>query len=392
MIHSPKQTPASDETEEIVQRFKDFAIRHIAAYPGLHQQTRFPENLWHEMQEYGLFGIGIDPAYRGKADGEKKPRVSPYRLLSIAGNTMAAHGGNLGVCLSWLIHEMTALWLIQSTGTGEQKKIYLPDLASGKFTACLAISEPGIGAHPKHLATTAEAVSDGFMLNGEKTYLTNAPLADLFIVIAVTGNADGKKQFTAFLVPKSTPGLTLSAQIAFPFLHPSPHGGIVLKNCTVASGQILGKLGCAYEDLVLPFRTVEDTLMMGPIAGGLASLLGHLIAQLNQDRIIPDEPIITTSAQLHCATEALAAISITAAGELYTDSRNEKLTAFGLFFRDQAGECLNRIQMVIEKTGITQDAKLSCMMGDLSAAIRIAENVSRIKLQKLGKRLFGQPF
>ncbi len=392
MIHSPKQTPASDETEEIVQRFKDFAIRHIATYPGLHQQTRFPENLWHEMQEHGLFGIGIDLAYRRKVNGEKKPQVAPYRLLSIAGNAMAAHGGNLGVCLSWLIHEMTALWLIQSTGTGEQKKMYLPDLASGKSTACLAISEPGIGAHPKHLATTAEAVSDGFMLNGEKTYLTNAPLADLFIVIAVTGNADGKKQFTAFLVPKSTPGLTLSAQIAFPFLHPSPHGGIVLKNCTVASGQILGKLGCAYEDLVLPFRTVEDTLMMGLIAGGLASLLGHLIAQLNQDQIIPDEPIITTSAQLHCATEALAAISITAAGELYTDSRNEKLTAFGLFFRDQAGECLNRIQMVIEKTGITQDAKLSCMMGDLSAAIRIAENVSRIKLQKLGKRLFGQPF
>ena len=386
MTHDLHATP--DATEEIAHRFREFAVRHISKYPDLHQQTRFPESLWEEMQRHRLFGIGIRLEYDGQADRQTKHPAGPYRLLSIAGNAMAESGGNLGVCLSWLIHELTALWLVQSAGSGDQKTAWLPRLAQGESTACLAISEPGVGAHPKHLATTAEAVSGGFVLNGEKTYLTNAPLADLFIVVAVTGNVDGKKQFTAFLTPKSTPGLTLSPPLDFPFLRPSPHGGIVLKDCTVGPGQILGIPGRAYDDLVLPFRTVEDTLMMGPIAGGLAGLLRHLIAQLNHHRIIPDEPLITTAARLHCAAQALTAIAGAAAGLLDADSRDEKLTTFGLFFRNQAGEYLSRIREIVEKTGMPPDAKLSAMTGDLSAAIRIAGNQADSKLQKLGRRLF----
>ncbi|MDO9263842.1 MAG: acyl-CoA dehydrogenase family protein, partial [Desulfosalsimonadaceae bacterium] len=312
MPHDLHAAPGA--TEEIAHRFRKFAVRHILPYPDLHQQTRFPESLWEEMQRHHLFGIGIDPAYRGQTDRQTEHPAGPYRLLSIAGNAMAENGGNLGVCLSWLIHELTTFWLVQSAGTEDQQTAWLPRLAQGESTACLAVSEPGVGAHPKHLAATAEAVSGGFVLNGEKTYLTNAPLADLFIVVAVTGTVDGKKQFTAFLTPKSTPGLTLSPPLEFPFLRPSPHGGIVLKDCMVGSGQILGTFGQAYADLVLPFRTVEDTLMMGPIAGGLAGLLQYLITQLTHHRIIPDESLITTAARLHCATQALTAIAGTAAG------------------------------------------------------------------------------
>jgi acyl-CoA dehydrogenase len=389
MIHNLQSEPVTQETIE--PRFKDFGIRHISTYPDLHQQAQFPESLWEKMRQHHLFGIGIERKYDGQADNQNKDQSGPYRSLSIAGNAMAAGGGNLGVCLSWLIHELTALWLIQSVGTEDQKNDYLPGLASGKSTACLAISEPGVGAHPKHLATTAQMVSGEFILNGEKTYLTNAPMADLFIVVAVTGNMDGKKQFTAFLLPKNTPGLTVSPPLDFPFLHPAPHGGIVLKDCTVTLGQVLGTSGHAYEDLVLPFRTVENTMMMGPIAGGLAGLIRHFIMGLNHHQIIPVESVMAAIARLHCATEALTVIAEAAAGILDIDSRDESLTALGLFFRDQAGECLCRVRDIIEKTDMPPNPKLELMKNDLAAAIRIAENVSKIKLQKLGQRLFAQP-
>lgn len=389
MPHDLQSEPG--EKEAIEQRFRDFAIRHISTYTDLHQQTQFPESLWEKMRQHHLFGIGIDRIYNGQAGRQQNDPAGPYRLLSIAGNAMAANGGNLGVCLSWLIHELTALWLIQSTGTEDQKNDYLPGLASGKSTACLAISEPGVGAHPKHLAATAQMVSRGFILNGEKTYLTNAPLADLFIVVLVTALIKEKKQFTAFLVPKNTPGLILSPPLDFPFLHPAPHGGIVMKNCAVASGQVLGRFGHAYEDLVLPFRTVEDTLMMGPIAGGLSCLLRHLITGLNHHQTFPDESVISAISRLYCEEKAMSAIAETAAGILDTDSRNENLTALGLFFRDQAGECLGRIRGIIEKTDLPPNPKLEFMKNDLAAALRIAENVSRIKLRKLGHRLFEQP-
>jgi len=385
MIHALHSTPCS--IDAIEQRFREFAVRYILPYPDLHQQSQFPERLWDKMREHRLFGIGIDREYNGQADSQ----TMPYRLLSIAGNAMAAHGGNLGVCLSWMIHELTARWLIQSFGTEDQKNTWLPEIAAGKITACLAISEPGVGAHPKRLATVAETISDGFKLNGEKTYLTNAPLADLFIVIAVTGTIDEKKRFTAFLVPKNTPGFTLSAPVNFPFLRPSPHGGIVLKDCLVTPGQILGPFGQAYEGLVLPFRTVEDTLMMGPIAGGLAGLFQYLVQRLNHQQIILDESVMTLAARLHCTVESLNSIAAIAADILDTASQNEKLTTLGLFFRNQAGECMHHIGQIIEKTGILPNQTLGLMINDLSAILRIAENVSRIKLQKLGKRLFTQP-
>ena len=106
---------------------------------------------------------------------------------------------------------------------------------------------------PKHIKTHAEKTPNGFILNGEKTYLTNGPIADLFIVIAITGHQSGKSQFTAFIVPKDTPGLTVTDPIDFPFLRPSPHGGILLNDCCIKSEQVLGNPGEAYDKMVLPF-------------------------------------------------------------------------------------------------------------------------------------------
>jgi hypothetical protein len=87
----------------------------------------------------------------------------------------------------------------------------------------------------------------------------------------------------------------------------------------------------------------------------------------------------------------MTTIAASGAGILDIDSGNARLTTLGLSFRDQAGECMGRIWGIIEKTGMAPDPKLEFMKNDLAAAIRIAENVSKIKLQKLGQRLFAQP-
>ena len=364
------------QKNSIEKNFQHFGREHIARYPGLDQLTDFPNDLWREMAKNRLFGIGVDPAYNGHGQS--------FRALANAGKQLSANGGNMGVAMSWLLHEIVTAWLLSAFGTAVQKKKYLPQLAAGQKIACFAVSEPGVGAHPKHLATTAEKTPDGYVLNGEKTYLTNGPIADIFVVIAITGLLSGRKQFTAFIVSKDTPGFKKTGPLDLPFLHPCPHGGIRLSDCRVTSAQILGDIGDAYEKMVLPFRTVEDTLMSGPVIGGLTFLFDNLINQLSRMSENPDDTIIEEAAQLKCTLDALSIISHAAAKELENDVASDRLLTPGLFFRAQAIEFLEKFKQVFEKTGALADQKTAAMLGDLSAVTRIAENVSKIKLKKLG--------
>ena len=88
-----------------------------------------------------------------------------------------------------------------------QRATWLPRIAAGEVCTAIAISEPGAGAHPKHLKTTAESRGAGFVLRGRKAWVTNGPVADLFLVLAVVAVEDGRKRYGLFMVPKETAGL-----------------------------------------------------------------------------------------------------------------------------------------------------------------------------------------
>ena len=315
----------------IEKKFQSFGTDCIAGYPKLNQLSGFPKDIWQQMAGQRLFGIGISTEFNGHGGSS--------RSLANAGKALVEYGGNMGIALSWLIHEMVAAWMIMPFGTDKQKETYLPQLAAGEKTACLAVSEPGVGAHPKHIKTTAKKISaekktsDGYLLNGEKTYLTNGPIANFFIVIAITGQQSGKNQFTAFIVPKDTPGLKVTDPIDFPFLRPCPHGGILLTDCMVSQEQVLGNIGDAYEQMVLPFRTIEDTMMMGLVVGGMKYQLRQLVRQLDYQETIANE-----IARLHCTSKALDTVSLAAVDFIDNDTEDEKRIPLDLFFRNQAAK------------------------------------------------------
>ncbi len=363
------------------EEIRRFAEAHIAGHLEFHKMSRFPDGLWEKMAEHRLFGLGIDPPYGGQGRNA--------RALSDAGRTLAQAGGNLGIALSWLIHEMTARWFIQGFGSLRQKTEYLPRLASGEITACFAVSEPGAGAHPKHLTTTANVVDGRYRLNGEKTYLTNAPMADLFVVIAITKRDNTKKQFTAFLVSRDTLGLTLTDPMEIPFLRPSPHGGIILKDCTVGADAVLGPMDTAYETMVRPFRNLEDTLMMGAVAGGMAFQLAQAARLIDEQKIAPKDALISELGGLRCAADALAVMADTAAGMLDRQVKDQAdPTSLILFLRQQAGDFQDRLSQVIQKAKIEPDAPLDYMTRDITTAIGIAGRVSALKLNRIGRAFF----
>ncbi len=251
-----------------------FARREIAARDGLHETATFPDDLWQALGNSGLLGLGIAEAHGGGG--------GDYRTLADCAYALAEAGGNKGVVTTWLVHNMAAKLHIEGLGTPGQQRAWLPRLAAGEFSVCVAISEPGAGAHPKHLQTAAVQDGDSYILNGEKAYLTNGPLAGLFIVLAITGERTGRKRFSAFLVPRDTPGFEQTPGIEIDYLRPSGHCGIRLTDCRVPAGNLLGTEGDAFKRFSLRMRAVEDALGTAASAGSTAFLLAEL-ARLDPD-------------------------------------------------------------------------------------------------------------
>lgn len=141
----------------------------------------------------------------------------------------------------------------------------------------VAISEPGVGAHPKKLTTRAETVAGGFRITGRKAWVSNGPDADAIIVFAITSEADGRKRYTAFIVPRDVPGLTMEDMPGFHALRPSRHCLVTL-DCEVPESAVLGEAGTAYERMAMPFRDVEDAVatfaVLGALRHGLAGVRG----------------------------------------------------------------------------------------------------------------------
>ncbi len=198
---------------------------------------QFPLDLWKRMGKAGLLGLYLPRAAGGGGGGAGSAE------LVVAGEAFVRAGGNLGMASAWFGHSVVARFLVAGFGSKAQKTALLPELAAGRVTASVAISEPGAGAHPKHLAASAERQAGGFVLNGEKVYVTNGMFASVFVVVAITKMEEGRKRFSAFLVPRDSEGLTVEAMPPLDLLRPSQHVRLLLPDRRLERSAMLGKAG-----------------------------------------------------------------------------------------------------------------------------------------------------
>jgi acyl-CoA dehydrogenase len=336
-------------------------------------------DIWRKMAREDLMGVSLPVDYGGLGH--------TYLAMSVVGEIMAARGHNLGLAVSWLVHLVVARFLIHGFGTKDQHDEFLPALAAGRKTASIAVSEPQTGAHPKHLKTSAHLRGGRYLLSGEKTYLTNGPLADLFVVFAVTGQDAAKKQITAFLVPRDTPGLTLTEQMPIDFLRPSPHCGIKLVNCSVPESQVLGGKGAAYEGMIKPFREIEDALMMGPIVGAMERQ-AEIVANLFHVKGEPfSDGAKETLGEFQSLVHTLKVVAYETAAMLDSGKRHPEFLSLLLASRLLSGHAQTTLDRFIAESELNMDSDFKGITKDIRRSGEIARNVSRMKLKKLGHSL-----
>jgi acyl-CoA dehydrogenase len=268
-------------------------------------------------------------------------------------------------------------FFIAGFGTALQRERWLPKLAA------VAISEPRVGAHPKLLSTRAETDDDGYRIFGEKAWVTNGPLADVFIVLAITAIEAGRKRYSALLVPRETLGLAIDEAPQYRALAPSRHCGLTLDGCHVPHSALLGQAGTAYETMALPFRDVEDAVGTFGHLGAFRFLLRRLAHGAEDNAALSLGALAALASVFASAAEAvLAALD---AGALPCAAR----ALVGL--RVLATDMLARVRAHRDAFGPADDQAVERALGDLQASLSIARGPREARQARLGAELLLRP-
>ncbi|MFJ4291814.1 acyl-CoA dehydrogenase family protein [Cupriavidus sp. NPDC089707] len=196
-------------------------------------EDKIPEALVQRMREVGLFGHSIPEEYGGAGLTSEELSLVNIEVSQVATTFRARFGGNTGIASESLVVD----------GTPEQKRSFLPHLASGKITGCFALTEPEAGSDATAQKTVAVRDGDHFVITGKKCFITNAPIADLFTVFARTDSqARGAQGVTAFLIERGTPGLSTPHANRKMGQHGSPVGEVILDQVRVHKSAIVGGL------------------------------------------------------------------------------------------------------------------------------------------------------
>jgi alkylation response protein AidB-like acyl-CoA dehydrogenase len=224
-----------DFTEQhllIAQTAEDFAANEIIPHIGKMENKEFSvtRDLLKKAGELGLSGVEIPEAYGGLEMDKVTAALIADRIAVYA-----------GFATSWGAHSGIGMLPIVYFGTEEQKKKYLPRLASGEMVGAYALSEASSGSDALNCRARAQISSDGghYVLNGEKMWITNAGFADLFTVFAKIGG----EKFTAFLVEKTFRGISIGGEEHKMGIRGSSTCPVILNDCQVPVENVLGELG-----------------------------------------------------------------------------------------------------------------------------------------------------
>jgi alkylation response protein AidB-like acyl-CoA dehydrogenase len=222
---SPSQT-------ELFERSLAFARRRIEPHASA---ERFDRNVWDECGEFGLTGLAIPTKHGGLG----LDALSTARVLEAFGQGTA----DLGLLFSAAAHLFACALPILAHGEPAVVEQLIPALARGAKIGANAMTEPGAGSDTQQLAARAVRAGDSYLLQADKCFVTNAPIADVFLVYATTEPSHGYLGVSAFIVTPDMPGVRVGAPMDKVGLKSSPFGSLYLEDCRVPAQYRVGPEG-----------------------------------------------------------------------------------------------------------------------------------------------------
>lgn len=247
--------------------------RLIPAEGYVSDHDEIPAEIVAEMRKIGLFGLTIPEEYGGLGLTSEEEVLVAFELGRAAPAFRSLIGTNNGIgSLCLILH-----------GTEAQKRKYLPAMASGSLIASFALTEPEAGSDAASLRCLARAENGGYILNGTKRFITNAPEAGLFTILARTNaQSKGAESISAFLVEANAPGLHVGKADRKMGQRGAHTADVTLDNCWVSAHALLGEPGQGFE---LAMKTLDrGRLHISAVCTGLADRLLEISTEYAQDR------------------------------------------------------------------------------------------------------------
>lgn len=242
------------------EEVRAFAKKEIAPLAGVMDRDQvFPTELFERLAELGYAGGGVPPKYGGT--------FSDYLSVVITGEELARISASIPVAL--FPHSILCAHNIYRYGNEDQKERYLPDLAQGRRWGAMALAEEAAGSDIFSLRTKAKKSGNWYVLRGSKTYITNVPFAEVYLVFAKTGENDEPENISALIVEKGFKGFSLGKTFDKMGMRGSPTGRIFFKDCEVPAKNLLGGAeGIGYSHL---FKGMDvERMSWASIALGIA--------------------------------------------------------------------------------------------------------------------------
>ena len=261
-----------EEIDMLRDAVAGFAAEEIAPRAAEIDATNtFPDDLWKKMGELGLLGITVDEEYGGSGMGYLAHMVAMEEISRASASVGLSYGAHSNLCVNQ----------IRINGTEEQKRRYLPKLISGDHVGALAMSEPGAGSDVVGMKLRAVKTDAGYVLNGNKMWITNGPDASTLVVYAKTDPAAGSRGITAFLIERGMQGFSTAQKLDKLGMRGSNTCELVFQDCEVPDENILGEVGGGVRVLMSGLDYERAVLAAGPL-GIMAACMDAVIPYMHE--------------------------------------------------------------------------------------------------------------
>jgi len=365
---------------QMIREFADKEVKPIAA--EVDETESFPLENVVKMGKLGIMGIPI-PAKYGGAGGDNV-------MYSIAVEELSRVCGTTGVIVS--AHTSLCVAPIYEFGNEEQKNKYLPKLCSGEWIGAFGLTEPNAGTDASAQQTTAVETEEGYLLNGNKIFITNAGYAHVYIVFAMTDKSLGVKGISTFIVEKDTPGFSIGKKELKLGIRGSATCELIFENCIIPKENLLGKIGGGFS---IAMKTLDGGRIgiaaqaLGIAQGALDETVKYTKERKQFGRTISQfQNTQFQMADLYTKTEASRLLVRSAAykkdsGEQYAcDAAMAKL-----FASETAMEVTTKAVQFHGGYGYTREYPVERMMRDAKIT-EIYEGTSEVQRMVIAARMF----
>lgn len=259
----------ASSVRDMVRQFAAERITPRAA--EIDETNEFPRDLWPELGQLGLLGITVSEEFGGSGMGYLEHVIVMEEISRASASVGLSYGAHSNLCVNQ----------ISLNGTAEQKRKYLPKLISGEHVGALAMSEPGAGSDVVSMRLKADKVDGGYVLNGNKMWITNGPDAETLVVYAKTDASAGSKGITAFLVEKSYKGFSTAQKLDKLGMRGSNTCELVFEDCFVPQENILGELNRGVKVLMSGLDYERAVLAAGPL-GIMSAALDYCLPYVRE--------------------------------------------------------------------------------------------------------------